>query len=169
MHSYNRESSSGLGDHNLITTIMTEYHLDLQGAFNWLGTYSDAVISRFLSNLKQIPSWDPDTDRRVQIYIDGIGQCVRGNDDWSYESKRYYGDDGPRIREGGILKISRDLRPNLPWLDLEEAKEEETEELPVDGLDSAQDKSGWEQPKASLNRLATNDGMTMILLSFAHL
>jgi len=76
------------------------------------------------------------------MYIDGIGQCVRGNDDWSYESKRYYGNDGPRIREDGILKISRDLRPNLPWLDLEEAKAEGTEESHIDSLDSAEDKSG---------------------------
>lgn len=76
---------------------MTEYHLDLEGAFNWLGTYSDT-------------------------------------------SKRYYGDDGPKIREDRILKVSRNQRLNLPWLDLEEAQAEAT---CVVGFDSAQDKSGF--------------------------
>jgi hypothetical protein len=131
MHSYSRESSSGLGDHNLVTVVMAEYHLGLQDAFNWLETYTDAVISRFLSNLKQIPSWDPDTDRKVQMYIDGVGQWARGMDDWSYESKRYYGDDGLRIRGDRILKISPPKRPNLPWLDLGKGKAEETNKASV--------------------------------------
>jgi hypothetical protein len=127
MHSYSRESFSGLEDHNLITVIMAEYRMGLQDALNWLGTYTDGVVSRFLSNLKKIPSWDPDTDRKVQMYIDGVGQWVRGNDDWAYEAKRYYGDDRLRIREDRILRISQ--RPNLPWLDLGKAREETKEAL----------------------------------------
>ena len=127
MHSYIRESSSALGDHNLVTVIMAEYNLGVQDALNWLGTYNDGVISRFLSDLKQIPSWDPDTDRKVQMYIDGVGQWVRANDGWSYESERYYGDDGLMVRENRILKISQ--RPNLPWLGLlRNANAEETKE-----------------------------------------
>ncbi|KIM41852.1 hypothetical protein M413DRAFT_27416 [Hebeloma cylindrosporum] len=107
MHSYSREISCGLAYHNIITTIMNEYRLDLRDALTWLGTYTDAIVSRFLSNIKQIPSWDPDTDRRVRTYVDGLGQWVRGNDDWSYESKRYYGNDGLSIREDRILKLRR--------------------------------------------------------------
>ena len=131
MHSYSRESSSGLGDHNLVTVIMAEYNLGVQDALNWLGTYTDGVISRFFSYLKAIPSWDPDTDRKVQMYIDGVGQWVRGNDDWSYETERYYGDDRLMVRKDRILKISQ--RPNLPWLDLVgKGKAEEIKETPVE-------------------------------------
>jgi hypothetical protein len=126
MHSYIRESSCGLGDHNIMTTIMAEYNLGLQDALVWLGTYTDAIVSRFLSNLKGIPSWDPDTDKRVQMYIEGVGQCVRGNDDWCYETTRYYGDNGLKIRDDRILRISK-----LPWLDLEKPKTGESKETPV--------------------------------------
>jgi len=129
MHSYYRESSSGLGDHNLITVIMAEYHLGLQDALNWLGTYADGLVSQFLSNLKQIPSWDPDTDRKVQMYIDGIGQWVRGQDDWAHEAERYYGDDRLRIQKDRILRISQ--RPNLPWLDLKKENAEGKMEAPI--------------------------------------
>ena len=86
---------------------MNEHHLDLHDTLTWLETYTDAIVFRFLSNIKHIPSWDPDTDRRVQKYVDGLGQWVRGNDDWSYESKRYYGDDGLSIREDRILRLSQ--------------------------------------------------------------
>ena len=109
---------------------MAEYHLGLQDALNWLETYTDAVVSRFLCDLKQVPSWDPDTDRKVQMYIDGVGQWVRGNDDWPYETKRYYGDDGLRIRDDRILRISR--QPNLPWLDLGKVNTKETKEALVE-------------------------------------
>jgi len=126
MHSYIREFSSGLGFHNLITTFMAEHNLGLQDALNWLGTYNDAIVSRFLSNLKRVPSWDLATDRRVQIYIDGLGQCNKGLDDWSFESKRYYGDDGPTVRRDRIIRISQSSK--LPWLDLEEIKAEKTKE-----------------------------------------
>jgi len=86
---------------------MNEHHLDLHDTLTWLGRYTDVIVSRFLSNIKHIPSWDPDTDRRVRKYVDGLGQWVRGNDDWSYESKRYYGDDGLSIREDRILRLSQ--------------------------------------------------------------
>ena len=103
---------------------MAEHNLGLQDALNALGKYSDAIVSRFLSNLERIPSWDPATDKRVQMYIDGLGQCVRGLDDWSFESKRYYGDDGQTVRGDRVIRISQSS--NLPWLGLEELKAEET-------------------------------------------
>ena len=105
MHSYSREISCGLAYHNIITTIMNEYHLNLHDTLIWLGTYTDAIVSRFLLNIKRLPSWDPDTDGRVRMYVDGLGQWVRGNDDWSYEGKRYYGNDGQSIREDRILRL----------------------------------------------------------------
>ena len=47
---------------------MAEYNLGVQDALNWLGTYNDGVISRFLSNLKQIPSWDPDRQEGSNVH-----------------------------------------------------------------------------------------------------
>lgn len=135
-----------------MTAIMTEHHLDLQNALHWLGTYTDGVISRFLSHVKRIPSWGPAIDRRVQVYIDGLGTWVRGNDDWSYETKRYHGDAGPKIREDRILRLSQ--RSNVPLLNL---REKETnlnspqyqDDFP--GLDSPPDHNGEERlaPKFS--------------------
>ncbi|PPQ95114.1 hypothetical protein CVT25_011657 [Psilocybe cyanescens] len=105
MHSYIREISCGLADHNVITPIMRDYSLDLQEAFDWLGEYTDGVVERFLSNQQRVPSWGSEIDERVQMYIDGLGQWVRGNDDWSCEGKRYHGSDGLVIRDTRMVSI----------------------------------------------------------------
>ncbi|KAF8970721.1 terpenoid synthase [Flammula alnicola] len=105
MHSYVREISCGLAYHNIITVIMHEHSLDLQGALDWLGVYADGVVSRFFCDLQRIPSWGCDVDKRVQVYIDGLGQWVRGNDDWSCEGKRYHGNDGMKIKETRLISI----------------------------------------------------------------
>ena len=99
MHSYRLERSRGLEVHNIITAIMEEYHLDLQQALFWLSGYASKTISNFLNNVSALPSWGEKIDRAVMVYIDRVAWCVRGCDSWSYEAKRYYGDDGLKVRE----------------------------------------------------------------------
>ena len=38
-------------------------------------------------------------DGSIKKYIDLVARCVRGYDTWSYETNRYYGDDGLRVQE----------------------------------------------------------------------
>jgi len=105
MHSYVREMSCGLADHNFISVIMKEYDIDLQSAFDWLGEYTDGVISRFFHELSHLPTWSPIVDDRLREYINGLGHWVRGNDDWSCESKRYHGSDGLKVRQLRVVWI----------------------------------------------------------------
>ena len=97
MHSYWLERSRGLEKHNIITAIMEEYNLDLQQALYWLSGYASKLISSFLANFRAIPSWGEKIDRAVMLYIDRVGRGIRGCDAWSYETKRYYGDDGLKV------------------------------------------------------------------------
>ncbi|CAA7262204.1 unnamed protein product [Cyclocybe aegerita] len=103
MHSYVRELSCGHENHNLITAIMLEHRLNRQDAFHWLGSHCSRVVDQFLSDLDELPSWGEPTDSGVRDYINGLGQWVRGNDDWSTESKRYYGEDGETIRQERLV------------------------------------------------------------------
>jgi hypothetical protein len=43
--------------------------------------------------------WGKKIDRAVMVYIDRVAWCVRGYDTWNYETNRYYGDDGLKVRE----------------------------------------------------------------------
>ncbi|KAF9002080.1 isoprenoid synthase domain-containing protein [Cyathus striatus] len=90
MHSYRVEHARDLRVHNAITVIMAERNMDIQDAFNWLGNYINQLASQFCTEMKLLPTWGESIDGQLSIYIDQIGQWVRGNDDWSRESRRYY-------------------------------------------------------------------------------
>ena len=99
MHSYRLERSCRLAGHNILTVIMEEYHLDLQQALYWLSGYASKTIFNFLTSRQALPSWGEKVDRMITEYIDRVVRCVRGNDAWHYDTKRYYGDDGLKVEE----------------------------------------------------------------------
>ena len=78
---------------------MEEYHLDLQQALYWLSGYASKTISNFLANSCALPSWGSKIDETNKKYTDLAARCVRGYDIWSFETNRYYGDDGLRAQE----------------------------------------------------------------------
>ncbi|PPQ64032.1 hypothetical protein CVT24_008845 [Panaeolus cyanescens] len=94
LHSYGLERSRGLDNHNVVTAIMKEHNLDIQGAFYWLSGYASRTIARFLSDKAKLPSYGPKVDAAVNLFVDRMARCVRGYDQWSYETDRYYGKDG---------------------------------------------------------------------------
>ncbi|KAI9457169.1 terpenoid synthase [Boletus coccyginus] len=75
--SYNLEHLRGDDLHNIITCVMNEHHTDVNGAMLW--------VADFLLGVK--------------AYCDGLGQWVRALDEWSFESERYFGNKGPKIKE----------------------------------------------------------------------
>ena len=82
---------------------MKERGLNVQGSIDWLEQYAAGVHAKFLSNVEKLPSWGKDVDRRVKIYVDGLAQWVRGNDDWTFESGRYFGSKGLEIQKTRIM------------------------------------------------------------------
>jgi len=117
MHSYRLERSRGLEGHNIITAIMEEYNLDLQQALYWLSGYASKTISNFLTNSRSLPSWGESTDQAVKVYIDRVAWCVRGYDAWSYETNRYYGDDGLKVQKCRKITL---LPPNRGYVTREQ-------------------------------------------------
>ena len=117
MHSYRLERSRGLDGHNIITAIMEEYHLDLQQALYWLSGFASKTISNFLSNVRALPSWGSDVDQAIEVYIGRVARCVRGYDAWSYETNRYYGEDGLMVQKCRKITL---LPPNIGYITREQ-------------------------------------------------
>jgi Delta6-protoilludene synthase len=117
MHSYRLERSRGLDGRNIITAIMKEYHLDLQQALYWLSEYASKTIYNFLTSVRALPSWGEKIDWAVMLYIDRVGRCIRGHDAWSYETNRYYGDDGLKVQECRKITL---LPPDSGYITREE-------------------------------------------------
>lgn len=99
------EKARGLELHNSVELVMAEHCLDVQGAIDWLEIYATGVHASFLDNIAKLPKWGGDIDRRVKLYTDGIAQWVRGNDDWTYESGRYFGAKGSEIKKTRVMTL----------------------------------------------------------------
>lgn len=78
---------------------MHELNTDIPGAMKWVDEYHDKLAAKFLSSLKKVPSWGKIIDDQVAIYVDGLGNWVRANDSWSFESQRYFGKRGLEVQE----------------------------------------------------------------------
>ena len=88
MHSYLVELSRGIAFHNIVTSIVHEHQVDVPTAMQWLEVFGRDIVTTFLNGIKELPSWGPETDRKIQQYINGIGYLVRGTDAWCYRSER---------------------------------------------------------------------------------
>ncbi|THU96145.1 terpenoid synthase [Dendrothele bispora CBS 962.96] len=97
--SYNVEQAQGDDLHNLVTIVMNQYDLDLPGAMKWIGNFHDSIAEKFLSTYKNLPDWGPVIDPQILRYVDGLGNWVRGNDSWSFESWRYFRGKGLDIKK----------------------------------------------------------------------
>jgi hypothetical protein len=98
LYSYHIERARGHALHNLVTSVMHEHELGPQAAADWIRDWSDGILREFLECRASLPSWGPDIDTQITHYVDSLAQWVRGNDDWSFESQRYFGTMGAEVR-----------------------------------------------------------------------
>ena len=84
---------------------MNQFNIDAQGALNWIAGYHAALENRFHVAYQSLPRFGGPLDLEVQSYIDGLGNWVRANDSWSFESARYFGDRGLEIMKTRRLNL----------------------------------------------------------------
>ncbi|KAG1886765.1 terpenoid synthase [Suillus subluteus] len=96
--SYNREQARGDDDHNIVTIVMHELDTDVNGAMLWVMDRSTKIEKKYFEAMAAIPKWGEPIDSQVREYCDGLGNCVRANYEWSFESERYFGTDGLEVQ-----------------------------------------------------------------------
>ncbi|GAW09031.1 terpenoid synthase [Lentinula edodes] len=102
--SYNVEQSKG-DTHNMIPVIMNHHSLDLQPAVDLVGQLCQQSIDRFMNDRAQLPSWGPEIDRQVQIYVTGLEDWMVGSLHWSFESERYFGKGGREVKKSRVVNL----------------------------------------------------------------
>ncbi len=105
MHSYVVEVARGIAFHNIVTSIMEEYKVDVPAAMEWLDSFGRYRVDTFLDGIEQLPSWGPEIDVNVQKYIKSVGYVIRGADAWSYESEKYWGKKGIEIQRSRLVTL----------------------------------------------------------------
>ncbi|KAF5346490.1 hypothetical protein D9756_010111 [Leucocoprinus leucothites] len=125
VYSLAMERSRGLNWHNAVMLVMREQNISLPEAMEWILNYGQRVVKSFNANVAALPSWGPDVDRRVQIYVAGIAQNIRGVDDWTFESHRYFGSKGLEI------KLTRTMSPFPPARGFVKMDDDEVQHVPA--------------------------------------
>lgn len=94
----------------MVTVIMHEHDLDVQGAMDHIGELHDRLLKSFLLTKDRLPSWGEPIDSQVARYVHGLGNWVRANDQWSFESQRYFGTKGLDIMKHRRVEMLPKLR-----------------------------------------------------------
>ncbi|KAI8980145.1 terpenoid synthase [Trametes punicea] len=102
--SYNVEQARR-DSHNMIAVIMYRHGLSLQDAVNFVGDLCRASIDRFEQDRRLVPSWGPKIDRDVAVYVEGLQNWIVGSLHWSFESTRYFGQEGASIKKHRVVKL----------------------------------------------------------------
>lgn len=97
---------------------MNELGTDAEGAMRWVKEHHKQLESRFIENFKKVPRWGGPLDLQVARYCDGLGNWVRANDQWSFESERYFGKKGLEIIQTRritllpkVVRVAKEIGP----------------------------------------------------------
>ena len=93
----------------MVTVVMKERDLTLQGAMDFIGKEFHKISSRFVTLVKEIPTFDgldAEASQALDRYIWGIGNWVTASIYWGYESERYFGTQGLEIMKHRVVEVS---------------------------------------------------------------
>ncbi|KAI0267825.1 terpenoid synthase [Gloeopeniophorella convolvens] len=116
LYSYNIEQAAGHGGHNIITVVMNELGLDLDGALDWVAEYHGQVLSNFMAQYHMLPSWGPAVDALVDTYVDRLAYFIRGIDCWAFETERYFGTKGQEIQKRRLVTLLPKVHAATPMM-----------------------------------------------------
>ncbi|KAI0056125.1 terpenoid synthase [Artomyces pyxidatus] len=125
--SYNREQATGEGFHNIVTVVMAELKVDLDGALAWLEKRRAQIAADVIAEWDTLPEWDEDVREDAKMYLQGVVGWVRSSYTWHFESQRYFGKHGREIQDYRMVTLlpkTRDRAPRANGPDtLEDLKE----------------------------------------------
>ncbi|KAK7059626.1 terpene cyclase [Favolaschia claudopus] len=106
LFSYNMEQSKGHGGANVVTVIMKSKGVDLQTAVDFLSGYCEALTTQLQESRRILASRsDVVYSRDAVRVIDAFGDWVRGNDEWSFATERYFGKENHTVKKTRVVKL----------------------------------------------------------------
>ncbi|KAI0780394.1 terpenoid synthase [Trametes elegans] len=102
--SYNVEQARG-DTHNMIPILMNLRGLDLQSAVDFVGDLCKQTIDAFIDNQRKIPSFGPELDRAVGMYVQGLQDWISGSLHWSFMTERYFGKGGAAVKKHRVVRL----------------------------------------------------------------
>lgn len=105
------EQARGLAGNNIVTVLMRERGIPLQSASDRIGAHFASLMRTFVRAKAALPSFgDAALDAAVARYVAAMEHWVIGNLDWSFCSKRYFGDAVEHVKETLVVTLSPPVR-----------------------------------------------------------
>ena len=105
VYSFKMEHNKGHGGSNIVTILMHERGMDLQTAANFVGEECKKLMDAYFEERKNMRSWGRELDADLERYFDGLGQWVIANMEWSFETKRYFGEAFEEVQKTRLVKL----------------------------------------------------------------
>lgn len=105
IYSYNMEQAMGHFGNNILTVLQRSMNTDLQGAADYVEVHFRELAAKFEDAKSRLPSFGEELDAIVDKYIMATECWIIGNMEWSFDTRRYFGSDGPKIRESLIVEL----------------------------------------------------------------
>ncbi|KAI0292481.1 terpenoid synthase [Multifurca ochricompacta] len=104
--SYNIEQARGDDNYNIITIVMHQNRIDIRGSVDLVYEYHKELEGKFMDIYEnKIPKFGEPVDEQLAQYVDGLGNWVRVNDQWSFESERYFGKKGSETQRTRWVRL----------------------------------------------------------------
>ncbi|KAI0306221.1 terpenoid synthase [Multifurca ochricompacta] len=116
LYSYNIEQAAGHGGHNIITVVMVEKGVNLDGALDWVADYHRQILSEFQAQYRVLPCWGPILDLKVKTYVERLACFIRGIDCWAFETERYFGTKGREIQIKRVVNLLPKVEAVTPMM-----------------------------------------------------
>jgi hypothetical protein len=106
VYSYNMEQAKGHTGNNIVTVLMKARDCDLQSASDIIGAHYAELMERYLADRERLPSFGPQIDADVRLYIRAMENWPIGNLEWSFETNRYFGPLHDEIRRTRLVVLT---------------------------------------------------------------
>jgi hypothetical protein len=90
----------------MIVIMMHHHGMNLQEAVDFVGDLYKKSIDRFTEDRARLPSWGPEIDAQVQVYVQGLADGIVGTLHWSFDSERYFGKKGLQVKKDRIVELA---------------------------------------------------------------
>ncbi|KAF8501379.1 isoprenoid synthase domain-containing protein [Russula emetica] len=106
VYSYNMEQAKGHTGNNIVTVLMKARGCDLQTASDIIGAHYAELMEIYLTDRERLPSFGPQIDGDVRLYIRAMENWPIGNLEWSFETNRYFGPLHDEIRRTRLVVLT---------------------------------------------------------------
>jgi hypothetical protein len=84
---------------------MHDKKLSLQEAADHSGVMYQSLVQQMLQGKASLRSFGPVVDDQLRAYIRGLEDWIVGSLHWSFENRRYFGDEAEQVKQTREVRI----------------------------------------------------------------